>query len=124
MGNLVSNFGGYRLAMTSDYHISESIQVYKGLITKLMVCLGLAFAQQIIDATGRAVQTLAVNKRSLSHYIWRHNRFKDLQTRSDLMKANYIASHQFLIKCIPNASHSQKKLIINYADVPSFKENL
>ncbi|QLH34850.1 MAG: hypothetical protein HWD61_00845 [Parachlamydiaceae bacterium] len=106
MGNLVSKFGGYRLAMTSDYHISESIQVYKGLIAKLMVCLGLAFAQQIFDATGRAVQTLAVNKRSLSHYIWRYNRCNG---SSDQMKALYNASHVFLILCIASISHLQKK---------------
>ncbi|QLH34853.1 MAG: hypothetical protein HWD61_00860 [Parachlamydiaceae bacterium] len=63
MINLVPNLGGYRLAMTRDYKISESIQVYKGLIAKIMLLLHLAYTQKIIDSTG-CEHTLTINKKS------------------------------------------------------------
>lgn len=86
---------GYRLAMTPQYQKAESLQAYKGPIARLMVKLNLAFRQQFIDDQGR-VGSLAINKKSLSHYNWRHNYsaalFPEKYSRS--MKRLYKSSHQ------------------------------
>lgn len=92
---LVSNFIGYRLAMTPEFQQAESLQVYKGIIAKIMVLLNQAFTQQILDETGRTI-TLAVDKKSLGHYVWRHNRCRydapDVQAAN--MQKLYQMSHK------------------------------
>ncbi len=75
---LISNMAGYRLAMSPNqkFQLSQSIQVYKGIIAKIMIYFKLAFRQQFLDDHGK-VFSLAINKKSLGHYIWRHNRCRD-----------------------------------------------
>lgn len=91
---LVSNVIGYRLAMTEKYAQAESLKVYKGLVGKLMVKLNLAYYQQLIDETGKTVK-LAIHKRSLGHYVWRHNRCRYYapKERIEQMQALYKISH-------------------------------
>lgn len=93
---LTPEFAGYRLALTENYNRAESLKVYQGLLAKFMVNLDLAFYQQLIDETGKTV-TLAVNKRSLAHYVWRHNRLADHspEERTSEMLALYKIYHRF-----------------------------
>lgn len=95
---LVSTFFGYRLNISDEkkFQRSKSIQLYRGVIGKLMVALKLAFTQQFLDSDGKQI-TLAVNKKSLGHYIWRHNRCRD-HKNSNKMKHLYNISHRFFHK--------------------------
>src|SRR5260221_11500101 len=99
--NLVKNFAGFRLAMEPNlpFRKAQSIQVYTGIIGKIMHLLKLAFHQQFKDERGRVI-TLAVNARSVAHYIWRHNQCRDDQPRQYVknMKSLYKISHQFFHK--------------------------
>lgn len=95
---LVSDFVGYRLAMTphQEYRRAESIKVYKGIIAKIMVLFKLALKQNFLDDNGQEF-TLAVNKKSLAHYIWRHNRCRDDEPHlyAQNMQNLYKISHTF-----------------------------
>lgn len=91
---LVSNFSGYRLAMSSQYDQATSLQAYKGIIAKVMIALDLAFKQEFLDDKNQVV-TLAINKKSLGHHVWRHNRYRELAPKKyrDLMVKSYQVSH-------------------------------
>ena len=94
---LVAQVFGYRLSMRPEqsFKVDQSVKVYKGLIAKIMVKLNLAFTQKFIDLGGHAI-TVAVNRRSLGHFIWRHNRYSDAEKQYDSgMKALYKVSHRF-----------------------------
>lgn len=99
--NLVKNFVGFRLTMEPNqpYRKAQTIQVYTGIIGKIMHLLKLAFQQQFEDEAGRVI-TLAVNTRSVAHYIWRHNRCRDDQSQQyhKNMRSLYRTSHQYFHK--------------------------
>ena len=94
---LVANVCGFRLAMASnnEFYRSQSVQVYKGLIAQIMVVLKIAISQQFLDDMGKTI-VLAINKKSLGHYIWRHNRFyhMDPKAYAKNMQKLYLASHR------------------------------
>lgn len=123
---LVSNFGGYRLSMASnqEFQLAESIQVYKGIIAKLMVFLDLAFYRQFLDKNGQTI-TLAVNKRSLGHYTWRHNRCRDDGVQYSKNMANlYRISHQIFHKKYQDHKFYTKEMCYQIAQRILFPKKL
>lgn len=94
-------FGAYRLNLrpTEKFHKAQSIQVYTGILAKIMIYFKLAFFHQFRDEKGQ-ILSLAINRRSLGHYVWRYNRCRD--DNSTEFKANmqflYRITHRFYSK--------------------------
>ena len=108
----VKNVVGYRLSMSPNqpFRQSQSIQVYKGIVGKIMLLLKLALSQQFEDENGKLV-ILAVNKKSLAHYIWRHNRCRDVERGlySPRMGSLYKISHRvFTVKNQAHKSYTRE----------------
>lgn len=121
---LVSNFGGYRLTMATnqEFQQAQSLQVYKGIIAKIMIFFNLAFCQEFLDKEGNKV-TVAINFKSLGHYIWRHNISRDdkQQQYTESMSNLYKISHQFFHKKHKSHKSYTKEMCYQIAQRALFK---
>lgn len=97
--SIISNFGGYRLSMNSDkpFRQSQSIQMYSGIIARIMVLFRLAFFKTFKDQKGQ-IRVFAINRKSLAHYVWRNNYCTERTTINydQSMKLLYQAGHHCL----------------------------